>query len=306
MCKSIIENYKNLEKIHQNERNKSRSIYFYLIGISLFIIGSVINLYIYDSSSFEDINFINGILNDLKKTPILDLVLKDTYDRPDYDCECKEDNKIEITKGDCSEEKKRLNCDTFYIIKRDFNKYRNKIFYVKRDRRRYYDSDKNMIVPKNKKCPKGKKQCGILDSLGNILCLNDNELCPLNDIIINNLKTMKDYKSQELNEGKYIHTNKSIKNPIISDLAIFQKDPCFYSQEYVWETFMPNERGKGSGCKKSKDRKDERYKYLDTYNLSLLYDENFIYNWYLDEITPKKKNLFMTLKFIFFIEIILD
>ena len=197
--------------------------------------------------------------------------------------------------------KKRLNCDTFHIIKRDFNKYRNKIFYVKRDRRRYYDSDKNMIVPKNKKCPKGKKQCGILDSLGNILCLNDNELCPLNDIIINNLKTMKDYKSQELNEGKYIHfTNKSIKNPIISDLAIFQKDPCFYSQEYVWETFMPNERGKGSGCKKSKDRKDERYKYLDTYNLSLLYDENFIYIWHLDEMTPEKKKSFYDSKIYLF------
>ena len=125
-------------------------------------------MYIYDSSSFEDINFINGILNDLEKTPILDLVIKDDYGLPDHDytyitfgeykgtdigCECMEDNKIEITKGDCTEEKKRLNCITFYIKKQNFKKYRNKIFYVKRDRRGY----QNLVVPKNKKCPKGKK-----------------------------------------------------------------------------------------------------------------------------------------------------
>lgn len=63
---------------------------------------------------------------------------------------------------------------------------------------------------------------------------------------------------------------------------------------------MPNERGKGSGCKKSKDRKDERYKYLDTYNLSLLYDENFIYIWHLDEMTPEKKKSFYDSKIYLF------
>jgi len=99
-----------------------------------------------------------------------------------------------------------------------------------------------------------------------------------------------------LNEGKFIHfTNKSTTNYLILDFSVFYQDkPCFYSQDYFWETFMPLEIGKGSpGCKKSKEKTDERFIFLDKYNLSLFYDENYFYDFYdLENIIPEKKKTF--------------
>jgi uncharacterized membrane protein len=73
----IEKKYKELERLH--EEKQDLFIYIYLIGIAFLIVGGVIYLFIYESSSFEDIYFLNGIIDDLKKTPILDLVIKDDY-----------------------------------------------------------------------------------------------------------------------------------------------------------------------------------------------------------------------------------
>lgn len=305
--KDIIEKkYKELERLH--EEKQDLFIYIYLIGIAFLIVGGVIYLFIYESSSFEDIYFLNGIIDDLKKTPILDLVIKDDYlylegyerhifakyNGTNIGCKCED----EITKGDCSEEQKRLNCDFFRINKDDFDKYRNKYFFVKREN--FFDFHKHLIVPKNKKCPKGKKQCGILDSLGNILCLNETEACPLNDILIDNKESKDGYKSEKLNEGKFIHfINESTTKHLISDFSVFYQDkPCFYSQDIFWETFMPLEIEKGSpGCKKSKGKTDERFKLLNKYNLSLFYYENYIYSYSnLEIMIPEKKKYFIILQ----------
>ena len=152
-----------------------------------------------------------------------------------------------------------------------------------------------MIVKEHQKCPKGKKQCGILDSLGNILCLNENQNCPINDIIINAKKEMKGYKSLELNKGKFIHfTNKFPNKFIISDLSVFFQEPCIYPQDNFWDNFIQLENREGvPGCKKSNGI-DKRYQYLnDSYNLSLFYQENYILSKYEYEfLIPEKKELF--------------
>ena len=38
------------------------------------------------------------------------------------------------------------------------------------------------IVEKNEICPEGKKSCGIIDSIDNILCIDNNEDCPISYI----------------------------------------------------------------------------------------------------------------------------
>ena len=190
----------------------------------------------------------------------------------------KENNEnIVITEGYCKEEQIRDECEDFMISSTNLDTYRNKYFYIKRE-----DLDtfqKNLIVPDYKPCPKGKKKCGILDSLGNILCLNESEKCPINNIIINNNEKMDGYNSFELNEGKYFHfTNRFTDNHIISDLSVFFQQSCSYSQDNFWEKFFKNENDEGSlDCKKSKGEFDYRYTYLDKYNLSLFYKDNYIF-----------------------------
>ena len=52
---------------------------------------------------------------------------------------------------------------------------------VKRMKEDFFDL---MTVTGEKTCPAGKKKCGIFDSENNILCLNENQNCPINYIEI--------------------------------------------------------------------------------------------------------------------------
>ena len=89
---------------------------------------------------------------------------------------------------------------------------------------------------------------------------------------------MNSYNSFELNEGKYLHfTNRFTDNPIISDLSLFFKQTCSYSQGNFLEKFIKIENDEEScDYKKSKGEFDIRYTYLDKYNLSILYKENYL------------------------------
>jgi len=55
----------------------------------------------------------------------------------------------------------------------------------------YYDNSSGFfnylkdVVPSNKDCPPDKKQCGILDELGNKLCVDKSFWCPINYITLN-------------------------------------------------------------------------------------------------------------------------
>ena len=57
--------------------------------------------------------------------------------------------------GACNEEQIRDECKDFIIYYADLHRYRNKFFYVKREKLAIFH--KNLIVPSNKNCSKGKK-----------------------------------------------------------------------------------------------------------------------------------------------------
>ena len=83
---------------------------------------------------------------------------------------------------------------------------------------------------------KGMKICGMLDELNQIVCLNENIECPLNDIIINNNSTHKEiinnteiiYDTIPIEvKNNFIHyTNKNIDKQIISGFNISFGYPC--------------------------------------------------------------------------------
>ena len=46
----------------------------------------------------------------------------------------------------------------------------------------YSENYASLLAHSGKECEKNYKKCGILDSLGNILCIPENKTCPLNEL----------------------------------------------------------------------------------------------------------------------------
>ena len=100
----------------------------------------------------------------------------------------------------------------------------------------YYDLLKNSSKDK---CPENLKQCGILDTYGNKLCLNKDIPCPINDLVLD--KTSKKleynekgyqqiyYKILRKYEGySFYYKNTSINNRIISSLLYLDFEPRLF------------------------------------------------------------------------------
>lgn len=107
----------------------------------------------------------------------------------------------------------------------------------------YKDLLYNNQIKKNN-CDSGYKSCGIIDTLGQILCVNYTEKCPLYDIWIsrpNNI-SVDNYSEKD---GIY-YNNESYKgNKIIGNLILSDGQPCYYNNEILWRKFQKDEMGNG-------------------------------------------------------------
>ena len=68
----------------------------------------------------------------------------------------------------------------------------------------YSENYASLLKHSGKECEINYKKCGILDSLGNIMFIPENEICPINDIKIdlasnNSLYELKGYESTPFN-----------------------------------------------------------------------------------------------------------
>ena len=88
----------------------------------------------------------------------------------------------------------------------------------------YMDSMyKNLLetsVKKGEKCKEGYKQCGILDSLDNIICIKEEQQCPINRIVIDTTQSAPNdnyaYTTIKLNSSYLHYTNEAINDYIVS------------------------------------------------------------------------------------------
>ena len=142
--------------------------------------------------------------------------------------------------------------------------------------------------PQNVPCDEGYKQCGILDSFNQKLCLLENETCPLNQIEISTSETPSDiFTNKEavnttlLNDNKtYLHTsNAEIHSQIITEIIIGPELFCFDAEErklgppyYYYEPSSTY----GNCTKYIKYEKDFRYVPMDTQTKYDVYNENGI------------------------------
>jgi len=202
-------------------------------------------------------------------------------------CKCKENNKIKIHEKKCSEIELRTHWED--ILPRSaqrFEKYRENYFFISwqpsNETYKYIllnKSSQYQIVANDEECPYYFDACGIFDSFGNKLCSEYRSRCPINNIYIDEKDSRKSfYYEKYLNENKSLYyTTSNYNGTILSGFFIFQGKPCYYSNEYTWDTFNELEKGKGEGCKSLSLFNFNRYKYLDSYNRYSLYKENYIY-----------------------------
>ncbi len=70
------------------------------------------------------------------------------------------------------------------------------------------------IISKNESCQEGKKNCGIIDSIENILCIDKDEDCPINYVAFsknrpNGIKNLRQINGTDIN---FYFTNNPYEN----------------------------------------------------------------------------------------------
>ena len=124
---------------------------------------------------------------------------------------------------------KKNNYEMYPIL--DINSY---------NERTYYNQNyENLLKHSKEPCENNYKKCGILDTLGNIMCIPENEQCPINEVIVdliskNNEYISRDYKAihlENLPNGYAIYyTNNAIDKEIITKLDFFDNPPKYISE----------------------------------------------------------------------------
>ena len=91
-------------------------------------------------------------------------------------------------------------------------------------------------------CELNYKKCGILDTYGNIMCIKENESCPINEIIIDLEDKYKEYlnkgfeftKISKIPNNYYLYyTNKSIDKEIIVNLIYSEENPKYITEQNI-------------------------------------------------------------------------
>ena len=200
-------------------------------------------------------NQLNAILN---KEPIFNLKYSDSSNEDQVvvsfssfkgtteGCDCRGSNSTSIPsqcrgticRKTCSASMKKMNCSTIEPLNEiNITIWRNKQLYKNKEKGNYtYKAFLENAVSSDKECANGYKQCGILDSLGNKLCLEEEEECPLNFLLINNEETTDlpyDIETIKLDEKKYLHySHMAINLPIIIDFQLSDNEICINPEEY--------------------------------------------------------------------------
>ena len=124
-----------------------------------------------------------------------------------------------------------------------------------------YNKNYNYLLNHAKKetCEKKYKKCGILDTYGNIMCIPNEDECPINEIIVDLESKYNDYLSQgyqkaflkNLKEGYSIYyTNTKIDNKIIVKIKFSEEIPRYINEDnfiFDYKLFKSLEHHEGGG-----------------------------------------------------------
>ena len=206
---------------------------FYPIILSMYLIIQGILIVFLVTYTYENIpDYKLGIIeHNLESTPIYDILSGEQCE--DYS---KTSNILGYYFGydeGCEYNDKSYTKDDDRLMCSEFDANHNLIEYKyfkgarlctsKRPNKNYFDYLQSSIGI-NEICKEGTKKCGKLDA-NRILCVNEGEKCPINDIAYNNqsnyIKDNITYESVKIKYNEYIHyTNEQTENYIITNLTI--------------------------------------------------------------------------------------
>ena len=156
---------------------------------------------------------------------------------------------------------------------------------------------------------RGDKPCGILDKMNNILCLPQNETCPINSMIVDANPTMPGYTSYQFKSilagGTYLHVaNGTQSGSVLSQLKLSDGEVCADLGEYSspYKPYILERRTK-IGCqnKFGNYTTNPTYHLVDSFDKYTVYQENNITTavqklpFFFDEwTTPRKTSIYST------------
>ena len=139
-----------------------------------------------------------------------------------------------------------------------------------------------LSVPRDGKCPINTKQCGLLDTMSNKMCVGKDKECPIN-MMVHSAKAPEynyTFSNISLDDGSFIFfTKDAVDSPIVFEFKISDNDPCISPHEYSSNyTPYPLDYYEYYGCRTELNgtKFNRNYKYVDTMNKYKLYDKNGI------------------------------
>ena len=217
-----------------------------ILGVALFI-SNIIFSFKYSEYDFEGNSLLKEIINNLNGKLIYSLLEKK---------ECSADEKILTPLGiwggsnpgcycpqstylhKCSDDESKQGCKNIpsYPSKK-YEKINGNYLCIKQSKESYKDLlENNKIISKNSLCPKDYVECGVVDTLGNKFCAENNESCPisieyLNKTFIYNSQNENDYELFPLG----INNLNKAESQILSVFQIGEDNICIYPGETEWE-----------------------------------------------------------------------
>ena len=155
------------------------------------------------------------------------------------------------------------------------------------------------IIKKGETCPQEyQKNCGIIDTLEQELCIKNEESCPLYDVGIGQNSDTYNYISKNETEGNAYYNNEVYNaddKRIIGKLILNEGQPCYRLNEKKWRTFVSEEAGEENlKCKHEVFGKyeDDRFDNKGDITYDKLYQDNLgsNYNIFDNEIEELKNN----------------
>ena len=136
----------------------------------------------------------------------------------------------------------------------------------------------DQIINENETCKNGFKSCGIIDTLNQILCVENNETCPLYDVKIGYQKDKEnEYIYDPMTNISYNNENYKGEKKIIGKIILNDGQPCLSPNEKLWKKFNKKEAGNGHlKCKKTikNYKNDVRYEEIGKITYKKLYEDN--------------------------------
>lgn len=163
----------------------------FCLSILLFIICLI--LYNKDGDDPFSMNYLSKVYYNWKRSPIEDVNFSEqpkefqvipitTYEGNYHGCRCTDENNLFTYKVNktCSDEDIQKNCTDIPEKSPKVLDFSMALFAYYKLSSKTYSYYLETAVSKDEECPTGYHQCGILDTAGNKMCLN--ETCPINSI----------------------------------------------------------------------------------------------------------------------------